>query len=305
MRSLVLFLALILLSSCSHHLNRLNKNGQRTGKWITYMDDEKKVKSFEGRFRNGLSVGKTYYYDTKGVLDRKEVARFKKLKTTFYYPTGLVKSKGQARVEVLPDKIHYYYYGKWSSYNEKGVLEKYEYYNKGVFVRSVYVDKNNKINDSLIYALNEIENEFKDHHTRWHDSILKAKNDNVKKAYYKQQTAIADSLTYIQITKILSTYGYPSSDIASDAYITPFYLIGFAPIYIKEKHYELLKAAAIKGILPPKSFAFFADKLRIAKGQLQLYGTQSYYDKSNNEIFYPCEDPENLGKRRKSLGIEE
>ena len=41
----------------SQKLNRLNKKGHRTGKWITYIDDAKKLKSFEGHFKNGISSG--------------------------------------------------------------------------------------------------------------------------------------------------------------------------------------------------------------------------------------------------------
>ena len=71
-------------------INRLNKKGERTGKWSTYIDDEKKLKSFEGRFRNGISAGKCYFYNNDGVLDRREINRFNKMKTTFYYPNGTV-----------------------------------------------------------------------------------------------------------------------------------------------------------------------------------------------------------------------
>lgn len=298
-------LAIILLSGCSMRVNRMNKHGQRTGKWIVYMDDDHKIKSFEGKFRDGRSVGKTLYYTNKGILDRKEMARGKKLKTTFYYANGVVKAKGNARVDNLSDKIHYYYYGKWYSYNEKGELEKYDYYNKGKYVRSVYVDKNNHMNDSLMFALNALEVEFNEHRNRWHDSISKHSNNPLKKAEYKQKYNEADSITFFQIDQILSTYGYPSSAVVGDAYIIPFYLLSFAPTALKEKHYHLLQSAVNKGILSPKSFAFFADKHRIAKGQKQLYGTQSYYNKDKKEIFYPSEDPDNLQQRRKSIGLEE
>lgn len=306
MRYIAFFILLTLtLIGCSPRLNRLNKNKQRTGKWVTYADKENTIKTFEGRFKNGVGVGKAYYYTLQGVLFKKEVARFKKLKTTTYYPNGVVKSKGNAKIENLPDRIHYYYYGKWSNYNEKGELVKYEYYNKGAYVRSVYVDKNNKLNDSLLYALNNLETEFNAHRNQWHDSIAKYNSDPLKKKLYRQKYDAADSLTFSQVDQILCTYGYPSSEQVGDAYLTPFYLISFAPIALKEKHYDLLLDAVKKEVLSGKSFAFFADKLRIAKGQKQLYGTQSYYDTNKNEIIYPCEDPDNLKSRRKSMGFED
>ena len=79
----LLFATFFSFFSISQSINRLNERGERTGKWITYIDDEKKIKSFEGKFRNGLSRGKSFYYDNNGVLDKKEVKRFKKLKIIF------------------------------------------------------------------------------------------------------------------------------------------------------------------------------------------------------------------------------
>ncbi|MCD6020255.1 MAG: hypothetical protein K0S53_3376 [Bacteroidetes bacterium] len=113
MKAGIFFLfSLLTLTLSSQKINRLNRHGERTGKWITYIDDDKKQKSFEGRFRNGVSSGKCYFYNNDGVLARREINRFKKMKTTFYYPNGTVKLKGNARIENLPEKIHYYFYGK-------------------------------------------------------------------------------------------------------------------------------------------------------------------------------------------------
>lgn len=159
-----LFLLIIFLfSSSSIHsqsLNRLNKRGNRVGKWVTYLDDDKKIKSFEGRFRNGKPVGKSYFYNPEGVLDRREINRFKKLKTTFFYPNGVVKLRGQARLENLPDRIHYYFYGQWKAYNEAGLLIRYDFYNKGTFVNSTYINSGNGINDTLVNTLRQIDAGF-------------------------------------------------------------------------------------------------------------------------------------------------
>ena len=58
----IIFFLYGLQSSFAQKLNRLNKHGHRTGKWITYIDDAKKIKSFEGKFRNGITSGKCYFY---------------------------------------------------------------------------------------------------------------------------------------------------------------------------------------------------------------------------------------------------
>lgn len=249
----------------SQSLNRLNKHGERTGKWITYIDDAKKLKSFEGEFRNGISSGKCYFYNNDGVLDRREINRFRKMKTTFYYPNGKVKLKGNARLENLPDKIHYYFYGKWKTFNDSGHLMKYCYYEKGSLIKTIYIDKNNKTNDSLIEALNAIDKEFSLHNNILVDSInVNIKNISKSKTF-QNKLKENDSLSFIKIEQILKIYGYPSKQIAGESSIIPFYILGFAPISIKMKYLELLKLAADNGDISWKSLAFFIDKIKVAK----------------------------------------
>lgn len=74
------FFILLFQTFYAQRINRLNKHGERTGKWIVYMDDAKKIKSFEGKFRNGITRGKCYFYTNDGILDRREINRFKKMK---------------------------------------------------------------------------------------------------------------------------------------------------------------------------------------------------------------------------------
>lgn len=293
-----------LFTAHAQKLNSFDKHGERHGRWITYMDDEKKIKSFEGKFRHGKTVGKSYYYTNDGVLERIEISRGKKLKTTFYYPNGKPRLKGNARIENLTDKVHYYYYGKWKAYTDSGSLLKYCFYNKGQLVKTVYVDKNNKTNDSLIDALNLIDKEFGLHNRVIADSIEKHQTDASLVKFYKSQLQYYDSISFSQIEKIISVYGYPTKKLAAEASVIPFYIIGFAPLNIREKYADVFTVAMYQGDISPKSYAFFIDKLKIAQKKKQVYGTQFYYDKQQNIIYYPSEDPDNLNKRRESVGLE-
>lgn len=301
------FLILIFINSStifSQSFNRLNKHGERTGKWVTYIDDAKKLKSFEGKFRNGNSYGKCYFYNNDGVLDRREINRFKKMKTTFYYPNGKVKLKGNARLENLPDKIHYYFYGKWKAFNDSGHLIKYCYYEKGNLVKTIYLDGNNKANDSLIEALNVIDKEFALHNNTLVDSINVNSKFVIKSQFYKNQLRYLDSLSFLKITQILNIYGYPSKIIAGESSVIPFYILGFAPLSIKIKYLELLKLAANNGDISWKSLAFFIDKIKVAKNEKQIYGTQFYYDNHYKEYLYPIEDEAGVNQRRSDVGLE-
>ncbi|MCC6371405.1 MAG: hypothetical protein IT236_10405 [Bacteroidia bacterium] len=297
-----LFLFAFIFSQ-AQRINRLDKNGQRTGKWVSYQDSAKTIKAFEGRFRNGYGVGKSRWYNNEGQVERKEISRFGKLRTTTYHPNGKIRSKGQARLENLSDRIHYYYYGRWKYYNEEGQLVKYTYFEKGQMKQSVYVDKNNKHNDSLISVLNYTESEFQ----KKNAVLLKELNSN----YYnnarcekiKQNIYAADSTTFITICKILNNYGYPSKSIADESNSIPFFIISHAPYTLREKYEALFVAAAGKGDLDWSSLAHYIDKLKLAQGKKQVFGTQYYYDKKWKVIYYPIEDSLNMNARRKQIGL--
>ncbi len=291
-------------SSFAQKLNRLNKQGYRTGKWIVYIDDAKKIKSFEGKFRNGITRGKCYFYTNDGVLDRREINRFKKMKTTFYYPNGKVKLKGNARIENLPDKVHYYFYGKWQSFNDSGVLVKNQFYEKGKLLKTEYLDKTIKTNDSLIEVLNLIDKEFAQHNNSLTDSINANLKNSLKKQLFEKQLYFLDSLSFDKITHIIDVFGYPTRAIAGESNNIPFYILSFAPYTIKEKYLNQLILAADRDDISWKSLAYFIDKLKVAKGEKQVYGTQGNYDKDYHFILYPCIDPDNLNARRAKVGLE-
>lgn len=287
----------------SQTLNRLNRHGEKTGRWINYADSAKTIKLFEGKFRRDKPIGKNYFYTNAGVLDRIEVVRFKKLKTTFFHPNAAIRMKGNARLENLPDRIHYYFYGRWNVYNDSGKLEKYYYYNKGQHIKTVYIDKNKKINDSLIQALTLIDQEFTSHNTLLTDSINANLRHPERYHLFKRELAVKDSMSFAQIDRILDTYGYPSKAIAGDASGIPFYILGYAPVPLKEKHMGQLMMAASREDISWKSLAFFIDKLKLAKNEKQVYGTQ-YFLRKGEYVMYPIEDEANLKARRSSVGLE-
>lgn len=299
-----LFFLFLHLEFSGQRINRLNRKGERTGKWITYIDESKKLKSFEGRFRNGKAIGKNYFYNNDGMLERREVIGFRKLKTCFYYPNGKIKMTGKARLENLPDKLHYYFYGKWNFYSDSGALIKYYYYNKGELVKTEYVDKNNTTNDSLITALIKIDQEFTTHNIVLNDSINANLNNTIKYKVFKTDLRYLDSISFFSVAAILDRYGYPSPKIAGDVSGIPFYILSFAPVTLKENYLNELILAADRGYITWSSLAFFIDKLKVAKGEKQVYGTQGKYDKEYNYSMYPVIDPENLNKRRAIVGLE-
>ncbi|MES2515002.1 MAG: DUF6624 domain-containing protein, partial [Bacteroidota bacterium] len=196
------------------------------------------------------------------------------------------------------------FYGKWNSYSDSGVLVKYYYYSKGELVKTEYVDKNNTTNDSLIKALITIDQEF-----AGRNILVDSVNANLKNVIsyrkFKNELRSKDSVSFAAIEVIISRYGYPSPKIAGDVYGVPFFILGFAPLSIKEKYLNDLIFAADRGYLEWSSLAFYIDKVKVAKGEKQIYGTQGSYDKNDEYIYYPIEDPENVNKRRQKVGLDE
>lgn len=284
-------------------LNRLDRHGRKTGHWISYADSAKTIKLFEGRFRKDKPLGRSYFYTTGGILDRMEKNRFRKLKTTFYHPNGRIRMRGNARLENLPDRIHYYYYGKWKTYNDSGLLIRYDHYRKGELVKTQYLGEVNRINDSLILALTAIDREFTSHNTALTDSINSHLKHPEKYRAFKKELAFRDSLSFAKIDLILDSYGYPAKAVAGDATPIPFYILGFAPVPLKEKHMGKLLMAASRDDISLRSLAFFIDKLRISKGEKQLYGTQ-YRLQNGEQVLYPVEDEAHLKDRRTSMGLD-
>jgi hypothetical protein len=141
------------------------------------------------------------------------------------------------------------------------------------------------------------------HNRQLTDSIKKHTTNLELQKIHQANLKIADSLSFNQIETIFQKFGYPSQETVGQVVDVPFYIMSYAPIYIKERCSSLFAAAATKGDISLKSYALFIDKLKIAKGEKQIYGTQYYYDKSYKSILYPCENMENINKLRESVGL--
>jgi hypothetical protein len=283
--------------------NKLNKNLQRTGKWVTYDDSLKTIKSFEGRFRNGNPVGKSIYY-FNGKVDRIEKKRFRKLETTLYYADGKIKAKGCARLVNGDSLMHYFFYGKWKYFDEKGKLFKYVYFDKGQITKTDYLRKTNNLsNDSLIVALNRIDKEYLLPRLALADSFSVARDNPLKQKKLLRMAAQYDSLSMIHIEKILDTYGYPSRAYVGQASEIPFYAINYAPLDKQEKYVPMIIKAADEQTLSWSSVAIFIDKIKVAKKEKQIYGTQ-YYQKNGETHCYPIEDEGHVNERRQKIGLD-
>jgi hypothetical protein len=67
---------------------------------------------------------------------------------------------------------------------------------------------------------------------------------------------------------------------------------------------QLMRAAMVKGEASRKDGAYLEDRVRINRGQPQLYGTQFRRKADGQGEPYPIEDPGRIDQRRRSVGLE-
>lgn len=113
-----------------------------------------------------------------------------------------------------------------------------------------------------------------------------------------------DSLSLITVEDILQKHGWlGSSQIGPLANQSIYLTIQHAQNNeIRMKYFPLLKNSAEKGESDITDMATMQDRILVESGKAQIYGTQSRM--VNNELeYYPIEDPKNVNKRRKEVGL--
>lgn len=95
---------------------------------------------------------------------------------------------------------------------------------------------------------------------------------------------------------------FKQSIIGQENAETAFLIIQHAPSDIQQKYYEELKEAALSKEMDSSEFAMFDDRIRMGKGEKQLYGSQFRCENGKMTV-YPIADFTNIDKRRKEMGF--
>lgn len=298
-------LTLLFLNSCQLFKHNAFKKGQQHGYWITYTDNTQKVVLTKGRFKNGVQAGRWIYNNINGEKERIEIYRGKKIKIKHFHRNGKISLKGKAKIINDSTKLHFYYYGPWYFYNEAGHLQKISYFENGKLIKEeIKLPGTNSVYDSLATELIKLDRDF----TKYRDTLSKVnKAYGAMSAQYKSVWKLSkqnDSLIYSKIESIIRQYGYPTKNQVGENNTVIFYIIGFAPVSIKENYIELFRKAAKENEIAARDFAYFEDKLNVAKYGWQIYGTQYKYDKNYKAIYYPVKKLSELNDRRKQMNLE-
>jgi hypothetical protein len=115
-----------------------------------------------------------------------------------------------------------------------------------------------------------------------------------------------DSMNLIKVTAILAKYGWLGSDVVgSQGNSTLFLVIQHADIATQEKYLPMMREAVKNGKAQGSSLALLEDRVALRQGKKQIYGSQIGRDPvTKNYYVSPLEDPENVDKRRASVGLQ-
>ncbi|MBW1657283.1 hypothetical protein [Flavobacterium quisquiliarum] len=123
--------AIILLSffGCKTALNqKIDK--KKEGKWVeVYVQDSVEYKSVEF-YKNDLPVKKWKTF-INGKLYKSEKYKNGICIVKSYYENGKLESKGKSKLEINETESHWFYFGEWKFYSDKGKLFQIRKYEKG------------------------------------------------------------------------------------------------------------------------------------------------------------------------------
>jgi hypothetical protein len=108
------------------------------------------------------------------------------------------------------------------------------------------------------------------------------------------------------LAELLERHGWPRiSEVGEDAAIAAFLVIQHASLEQQERYLPALRERYEQGEAKGGWLAMLADRIRVRRGEPQLYGTQSFFENATGKSgVYAIEDPEHVNERRKALGMK-
>lgn len=113
-------------------INAYNENGQRTGLWLSYWDDDEKIPMSKAFYKNGYENRVSKEYHQNGIMRLKfRYYKDNRLKVKFYTEKRVLEAKGGAVIEYNKEDTHFYYHGKWKYFSPKRKLIRVGWYEHG------------------------------------------------------------------------------------------------------------------------------------------------------------------------------
>jgi len=119
-----------MLFSCKSKPINQKIDKKKEGLWVdNYQQDSTTYKSFE-YYKNDQPVKKWKTY-INGKIYKTEKYKNGICIVKYYYENGKLQSKGKTKIEVNTVETHWFYFGDWKFYSDKGKLTEIKKYNNG------------------------------------------------------------------------------------------------------------------------------------------------------------------------------
>ena len=127
MKNYYLLLLILIFSNCK--INQ-KSNGLRDGKWITKDSISNNMYKYVEKYNKGKEVKTWKTYKDNNIFKKE---KYKKLvcEVTFFGENKKIISKGQTKIEEFGNESHWFYFGEWKYYNDKGKLILLKNYKNG------------------------------------------------------------------------------------------------------------------------------------------------------------------------------
>lgn len=127
---LLLFFCGIMLLSCKSKPINQKIDKKKEGLWIdNYQQDSITYKSLE-YYKSDQPIKKWKSY-INGKIYKTEKYKNGICTVKYYYENGKLQSKGKTKIEVDAVETHWFYFGVWKFYSDKGKLTEVRKYNNG------------------------------------------------------------------------------------------------------------------------------------------------------------------------------
>ncbi len=121
-----------------------------------------------------------------------------------------------------------------------------------------------------------------------------------------QQTALVDRANTTRLKSLVRACGWPRRSIHGEQAVHNAWLLAQHADHdrrFQRRVLQLLEAGVIAGEVPPDNLAYLADRLAVAQGKPQRYGTQHTQTGPCGFDFSPLDDRARVEERRKAIGL--
>ena len=133
---IILSITISVKSQCKYY-NKVDKEGKKTGLWLSYWDKEKSKIARKFHYNEDWESGLCKMYNKDGKLKMKERHLKNRIRIKSYNEIGKLQRKGWGIMEHNSKDLHFYWHGHWKFYGEKRHLTGISVYENGAFIESI------------------------------------------------------------------------------------------------------------------------------------------------------------------------